>query len=89
MHRRQDTATHPHDRAWSLELAKPESPFRTLQQKPIIIFHCKQSTNRTPMFASSYIVAIAQRTGQKVVILEGGFEGYKLKEQKGKSNRHL
>lgn len=41
------------------------------------------------MFASSYIVAIAQRTGQKVVILEGGFEGYKLKEQKGKSNRHL
>ncbi|KAM7194035.1 hypothetical protein V8F20_008131 [Naviculisporaceae sp. PSN 640] len=61
---------------WTTELAKPDSPFLALARKPIIVAHCRQSRDRTPNFMGGYIRYIAKPRGQRVAILQGGFEAF-------------
>ncbi|KAK3326769.1 hypothetical protein B0H66DRAFT_551648 [Apodospora peruviana] len=62
---------------WANELAKPNSPSRSLLNKTIVVAHCLRSKDRTPSFTGGYIRYVGKPRGQRVAILRGGFGAFK------------
>ena len=57
--------------------AAPDCPLSALKGKPYIVFHCRQSLNRTPWTAGAYQKCFASQRGQTIFILKGGFIDYR------------
>ncbi|CAK5276175.1 unnamed protein product [Mycena citricolor] len=49
-------------------------PWKSIRNKDIVFFHCRESINRTPYIASGYLeYGRPYNSKQKVIIIEGGF----------------
>ncbi|KAK3387820.1 hypothetical protein B0H63DRAFT_509534 [Podospora didyma] len=85
-------------RNWAAQLGDQHSIWASVLEKPVVIFHCRQSANRTPGIANNYLNYVAGTRNpapQLVLILDGGFDAYLtavddyLKVDKNKNNRPL
>ncbi|KAJ7204119.1 hypothetical protein GGX14DRAFT_398434 [Mycena pura] len=57
------------------EKANQREPWKSLKDKDIVFFHCRESINRTPYIASGYLeYGRPAFSKQKVIIIERGFD---------------